>query len=79
MSDLEDTESSTELPDRCPICNKKKINILLHIKTRRTCYEKVDKDSLERWRKIARKETKRKYQTKFNERGGHNKAREVKS
>ena len=77
MSDLEDTESSTELPDRCPICNKKKINILLHIKTRRTCYEKVDKDSLERWRKIARKETKRKYQTKFNERGGHNKAREV--
>ena len=36
MSDLEDTESSTELPDRCPICNKKKINILLHIKTRRT-------------------------------------------
>ena len=76
---IQSTKASNEVPNRCPICNLKKPNILLHIKTKESCYEKIDKKILEEWRKVARKETKRKYQTKFNQRGGHNKARKRKA
>ena len=82
MSEEEETKATkfvTELPERCPICNSKKTNILLHIRTRESCYQKVDKNIFEEWRKLARKETKRKSQTKFNLRGGHNKARKKKA
>ena len=68
MSDEEESKATkfvTELPERCPICNTKKPNILLHIRTRELCYQKVDKQIFEEWRKLARKETKRKSQTKF--------------
>ena len=74
-----ETETKIELPERCPICNKKKPNILLHIKTKESCYEKIDKQVLEEWRIMARKEAKKKYQTKFNQRGAHNKARKRKA
>ena len=82
MSDEEESKATkfvTELPERCPICNTKKSNILLHIRTRELCYQKVDKQIFDEWRKLARKETKRKSQTKFNQRGGHNKARKRKA
>ena len=68
----------TELPERCPICNTKKSNILLHIKTKESCHQKIDKEMLEEWKNMARKQTKQKYQTKFNRKGGHNKARQRK-
>ena len=82
MSDEEESKATnfvTELPERCPICNTKKPNILLHIRTRELCYQKVDKQIFEVWRKLARKETKWKSQTKFNQSGGHNKARKRKA
>ena len=82
MSDEEESKAPnfvTELPERCPICNTRKTNILLHIRNRDSCYHKVDKQIFEEWRKLARKETKRKSQTKFNQRGGHNKARKRKA
>ena len=68
--------SNRKLPERCPICNTKKKNILLHIKSKESCFEKMDKQIFEEWQKVARKETKRKYQIKFNLSGGHNKARD---
>ena len=76
---IQTTKSSNGVPKRCPICNLKKPNILLHIKSKESCYEKVDKKMLEEWGKVTRKETKRKYQNKFNQTGGHNKARERKA
>ena len=76
---IHSTKSSNGVPKRCPICNIKKPNILLHIKSKESCYENVDRNMFEEWRKVARKETKRKYQTKFNKRGGHNMARERKA
>ena len=82
MSDEEESKATkfvTELPERCPICNTKNPNILLHIRTRELCYQKVDKQIFEVWRKLARKETKWKSQTKFNQSGGHNKARKRKA
>ena len=72
------TKTVTELPERCPICNTKKSNILLHIKTKESCHQKIDKEMLEEWKNMARKQTKQKYQTKFNRKGGHNKARQRK-
>lgn len=71
--------SNEKLPQRCPICNTKKKNILLHIKNKETCFENIDKKIFEDWQKQARKETKRKYQTKFNQSGGHNRARKRKA
>ena len=68
-----------KLPERCPICNRKKTNILLHIKSREECFQQMDKNTFEEWKKMARKETKRKSQTKFNQSGGHNKARKRKA
>ena len=35
----------------------------------------MDKHTFEEWKKMARKETKRKSQSQFNQSGGHNKAR----
>ena len=80
MSDEEETKTKaskfvTELPERCPICNTRKPNILLHIRTRESCYQKIDKNIFEEWRKLAKKKS----QTKFNQKGGHNKARKRKA
>ena len=55
----EPTNSEIKLPQRCPICNKKKPNILLHIKTKQSCFEKIDKLVLEEWRIMARKKAKK--------------------
>ena len=40
--DMIDTEEN-EVPKKCPICNARKQNILLHIKTKKTCFMKIDK------------------------------------
>ena len=62
------------VPDRCPICNIKKRNILLHIYAKESCKDKVDKQIIEDWKKIEQKNTTKKYQRKYIETGGNKKA-----
>ena len=73
----DEDEVQVKIPERCPNCNIKKKNILLHIQCTDMCYKMIDKQDFQEWRKMAQKESKRKYQLKFNERGGHNKARSI--
>ena len=74
----EAAENKCYVPERCPICNVKKKNILLHIKTKESCYKEIDKQDFEKWSKIARFKSKKMYQIKFDKGGGHNKARDRK-
>ena len=76
-SEDDEDEVQVKIPEMCPNCNIKKKNILLHIQCTDMCYKMIDKQDFQEWRKMAQKESKRKYQLKFNERGGHNKARSI--
>ena len=66
----------TKVPERCPVCNKKKKNILLHIKAREVCNEKVDKQLFDKWKELSRKRTKKEYQKKYVDSGDHSKAQD---
>ena len=56
--DMIDTEENVlTIPKRCPICNTKKVNILLHIKTKISCFTNIDKQVFQKWRKIAKNNT----------------------
>ena len=62
------------IPDKCPICGKKKKSLLLHIKKKDSCYEKIDKDQYEIWKKEINKQNNRKSQAKYAEDGSHTQA-----
>ena len=64
----EDSQNKLTVPDRCPICYAKKKNILLHIKTKESCYIKIGKQVFEEWSKMARCQTKKIYHHKFYDR-----------
>ena len=56
--DISDTEDNEMLvPEICPICNTKKKNIFLHIKTKKSCFMKIDKQVFEKCSKILRYNT----------------------
>ena len=57
MIDTENKEVILPVPKRCPICNTQKKNMLLHIKTKKSCSEKIDKQVFEKWSKISRYNT----------------------
>ena len=59
------------VPDKCPVCNTKKKNILLHIQLREECRQKIDDKTFESWREQAKKKSKRKYQVKNVDSGNH--------
>ena len=52
---------------KCPICNARKQNILLHIKTKKTCFMKIDKQVFEKWSKMARYNTQKAQNRKSKE------------
>ena len=62
------------VPDRCPVCNIKKRNVLLHIHSKDSCKEKIDKQMIENWKKIEQKNKTKKYKQKYIESGGNKKA-----
>ena len=64
--DMIDTEEN-EVPKKCPICNARKQNILLHIKTKKTCFMKIDKQVFEKWSKMARYNTQKAQNRKSKE------------
>ena len=59
------------IPEKCPICNIKKKNILLHIQLKEECRQKIDNKKFEEWREMAKKKSKRKFQIKNVDSGNH--------
>lgn len=64
------------IPDKCPICQKKKKSLLLHIRKKDSCYDKIDKDQYEIWKKEINKQNNRKAQYKYVEDGRHSQAQQ---
>merc|ERR1719410_2698241 len=64
------------IPDKCPICRKKKKSLLLHIRKKDSCYDKIDKDQYEIWKKEINKQNNRKAQSKYVEDGRHSQAQQ---
>ena len=63
-----------EIPDKCPICRKITNNLLLHMRKKDSCYEKIGKDQFEKWKRETNKRSKRKYQSKYVKDGRHSNA-----
>ena len=66
--------SEDEIPERCPNCNKKMKNVLLHIRAKESCYRNIDEKLFEKWRILSRKLTTKKKQKTYVKSGGHTKA-----
>ena len=62
----------TEIPDKCPICRKGTRKLLLHIRKRDSCWQQIDKNQYEIWKKEINKRNKRHYQSKYVKDGRHN-------
>ena len=52
-----DWKMEDEIPEKCPVCKKGKINFLLHIKKKESCFAEVDKDQYEEWNDCTNKLT----------------------
>ena len=63
------SSNSEEIPDRCPVCNKGTRYLLIHINAK--CYKSIDTDLIEKWKKLAKKRSKKKYQAKYVKLGKH--------
>lgn len=61
----------TEIPDKCPICKKGTRKLLLHIRKRDSCWQQIDKNQYEIWKKEINKRNKRNYQSKYVKDGRH--------
>lgn len=68
-------DTISAIPERCPVCNKKKKKILIHIKATESCMKNIDSKTYDDWKLIAKKETKKCYQRKFVQNGGHKEAK----
>ena len=64
-------EEDQPIPDRCPICRKRSNNVLLHIKKKDSCKEKIEPQLFDKWKNEANKRSKKKYQRKFVKSGKH--------
>ena len=62
----------TEIPDKCPICRKGTRKLLLHIRKSDPCWQQIDKNQYEIWKKEINKRNKRNYQSKYVKDGRHN-------
>ena len=68
---MEEEEEDGYIPDRGPICRKRSNNVLLHIKKKDSCKQKIEPQLFDKWKIKAKKRSKRKYQRKFVETGRH--------
>ena len=70
-----DEETLSDLPDKCPICDKSAKNLLLHIKKNESCYSKIDPKLYNHWKTKQIRNSKKKYQATYVKKGEHSKAR----
>ena len=61
----------SEIPDRCPVCNKGKKYLLAHLGSKLDCSTKIDPALIDKWKKIAKKKTQQKCQKKYVGSGKH--------
>ena len=66
-----DELNEDEVPSKCPICNKVTNNVLLHIKKKESCNTMIEPQIYEKWKDLANKRKKSKYQKKYIEAGKH--------
>ena len=69
-----DELNEDEVPSKCPICNKVTNNVLLHIKKKESCNTMIEPQIYEKWKDLANKRKKSKYQKKYIKAGKHDKA-----
>ena len=48
-------DTTPTIPERCPVCNKKKKKILMHIKATESCFKNIDSKIFDDWKLIAKK------------------------
>ena len=63
-----------ELPSKCPICNKVTSNLLLHINKKESCNKMIEPQIYQKWKDLANKRNKSKYQKKYIKAGKHDMA-----
>ena len=63
------SNSEEDVPECCPVCKKKVRYLLIHINAR--CYKEIDDGLIEKWKMLAKKKSKKKYQAKYVEKGKH--------
>ena len=66
--------NENELPSKCPICNKVTNNLLLHINRKESCYKMIEPQIYQKWKDLANKRNKSKYQKKYIKAGKHDMA-----
>ena len=69
-----DELNEDEVPSKCPICNKVTNNVLLHIKKKESCNTMIEPQIYEKWKDLANKRKKSKYQKKYIKAGKHDMA-----
>jgi len=67
-------EEEEKLPNKCPICDKEAKNLLLHMKSKKSCNSKIDPKLYEHWKQVKNRQSKRKYQYMYVKQGKHKKA-----
>ena len=63
------SNTEEDIPDRCPVCKKKARYLLIHINAK--CYKQIDSELIEKWKMLAKRRSKKKYQAKYIEKGKH--------
>ena len=63
------SNTEEDIPDQCPVCKKKSRYLLIHINAK--CKEQIDSELIEKWKMLAKKRSKKKYQAKYVEKGKH--------
>ena len=63
-----------DLPNECPICNEVVEKLVLHISRNKSCCSNIDPELYKKWKLISRRMTRRNYQAKYVDSGGHKKA-----
>ena len=69
QQELPDKEE--ELPNECPSCNTVEEKIVLHISRNQSCLSNIDPELYQKWKKISKRRSKRKYQAQYVASGEH--------
>ena len=70
----EPPDKEEELPNECPSCKTVEEKIVLHISRNKSCLSNIDPELYQKWKKISKRRSKRKYQAKYVESGEHSEA-----
>lgn len=70
----EPPDKEEELPNECPSCKTVEEKIVLHISRNKSCLSNIDPELYQKWKKISKRRSKRKYQAQYVASGEHGEA-----